>query len=100
MQCFGIILHFTSAHSDQAWALVCVYGPCHGQLRDDFIQWLFNLDIPNDELWLFMRDFNFIRSRDNRNIPGGDANNIFIFSELISHLGLLELPLKGRSFTW
>jgi hypothetical protein len=100
VQSFGIVIHFTSAHSDQAWTLVCVYGPCQGKLRDEFIQWLFNLDILDDELWLFKGDFNFIRLQDNRNIPGGDANDMFIFNELISHLGLLELPLKGRSFTW
>jgi hypothetical protein len=28
-----------------------------------FIQWLFSLDIPDDELWLFMGDFNFIRTQ-------------------------------------
>lgn len=27
-------------------------------------------------------------------------NGIFIFNEIIGHLGLLELPLKGRAFTW
>jgi hypothetical protein len=47
-----------------------------------------------------MGDFNFIRSQDNRNLPGGDMNAIFLFNELISHLGLLELPLKDRSYTW
>ena len=25
---------------------------------------------------------------------------MFIFNEIIGHLGLLELPLKGRRFTW
>uniref|UniRef100_A0A453P9U5 Uncharacterized protein n=1 Tax=Aegilops tauschii subsp. strangulata TaxID=200361 RepID=A0A453P9U5_AEGTS len=28
------------------------------------------------------------------------ANDIFIFNEVIGHLGLLELPIKGRSYTW
>ena len=37
---------------------------------------------------------------DNRNLPGGDINDVFIFNEIIGNLGLLELPLKGRSFTW
>uniref|UniRef100_A0A453BG26 Uncharacterized protein n=2 Tax=Aegilops tauschii subsp. strangulata TaxID=200361 RepID=A0A453BG26_AEGTS len=23
-----------------------------------------------------------------------------IFNEIIGHLGLLELPIKGRSYTW
>uniref|UniRef100_A0A453RX17 Uncharacterized protein n=1 Tax=Aegilops tauschii subsp. strangulata TaxID=200361 RepID=A0A453RX17_AEGTS len=27
-------------------------------------------------------------------------NDIFIFNEIIAQLGLLELPLKGRSYTW
>jgi hypothetical protein len=45
-------------------------------------------------------DINFIRSPSNRNKPGGDINNIFLFNEAISYLGLVELPLKGRKFTW
>ena len=64
------------------------------------MQWLYDLVIPDGELWLFLGDFNFIRSQENRNAPGGDVNDMFIFNELIDHLGLLELPLKGRSFTW
>jgi hypothetical protein len=46
-----------------------------------------------------MGDFNFIWSQENRNMPGGDVNDIFLFNETISHLGLIALPLKGRSFT-
>ena len=53
-----------------------------------------------EQKWLLLGDFNFIRSMDNRNLPGGDVNDIFIFNEIIGHLGLLELPLKGRRFTW
>ena len=49
---------------------------------------------------MLMGDLNFIRSLDNRNVPGGDVNAIFIFNEIIGHLGLLEIPLKGRRFTW
>jgi hypothetical protein len=37
---------------------------------------------------------------DNRNKPGADMNGIFLFNSIISHLGLIELPLKGRAFTW
>jgi endonuclease/exonuclease/phosphatase family metal-dependent hydrolase len=50
--------------------------------------------------WLLIGDFNFIRSEENRNKPGGDVNDMFLFNEIIGHLGLLELPLKGRKFTW
>jgi hypothetical protein len=58
------------------------------------------MHIPVAANWLFMGDFNFICSPDNRNKPGGDPNDMFLFNEIIGHLGLLELPLKGRSFTW
>uniref|UniRef100_A0A8R7P055 Endonuclease/exonuclease/phosphatase domain-containing protein n=1 Tax=Triticum urartu TaxID=4572 RepID=A0A8R7P055_TRIUA len=61
---------------------------------------LYNLNIQTDDNWLIIGDFNFIRSTENRNMTGGDINDIFIFNEIIGHLGLLELPLKGRSFTW
>lgn len=76
------------------------FGPCQGALRDEFVHWLYHLQIPSDDKWLLLGDFNFIRSLDNRNLPGGDINDIFLFNEIISHLGLLELPLKGRAFTW
>jgi hypothetical protein len=49
---------------------------------------------------MLLGDFNFIRSQDNRNKPGGDVNEMFLFNDIIGHLGLLELPLKGRRYTW
>jgi endonuclease/exonuclease/phosphatase family metal-dependent hydrolase len=68
--------------------------------RDNFINWLYNLTIPPDTLWLLLGDFNFIRSSKNRNKPGGDVNDMFIFNDIIGHLGLVELPIKGRMYTW
>jgi hypothetical protein len=49
---------------------------------------------------LLLGDFNFIRYQENRNNDGGDTNDMFLFNEIIGHLGLLELPLKGRKYTW
>jgi hypothetical protein len=69
-------------------------------LRDSFVSWLYNLVISPWENWLLVEDFNFIRSQEKRNKPGGDVNDMFLFNEIIGRLGLLELPLKGRSFTW
>src|ERR1041384_2466831 len=47
-----------------------------------------------------MGDFNFIITPDDRNRPGGDINDMLLFNEAINNLGLVELPLKGRQFTW
>ena len=100
VQRFGLVISFKSVHNSETWTLVSVYGPCQGPQRDEFVQWLYNLPIPSDQNWLLLGDFNFIRSLDNRNRPGGDVNDIFLFNEIIGHLGLLELPLKGRAYTW
>ena len=97
---YGIIVEFKSKHTSETWSLVSVYGPCQGPARDEFVQWLYNLDIRFGQNWLLLGDFNFMRSLENRNLPGGDVNDIFLFNEIIGHLGLVELPIKGRQYTW
>lgn len=56
--------------------------------------------MPNDVDWIVMGDFNFIRSPSDRNKPRGDVNQMLLFNEAISNLGLVELPLKGRQYSW
>ena len=68
---YRIVVSFTSTHNAEQWTMVSVYGPCSGPLRDEFVNWLYNLHIPDDEHWLFLGDFNFIISLENRNRPGG-----------------------------
>lgn len=80
--------------------LTNVYGPRDGQARDDFVDWLTHLTIPDNVNWILMGDFNFIWSVQNGNKPGVNFNDIMIFNSIISHLGLIELPLKGQSFIW
>jgi hypothetical protein len=54
----------------------------------------------DEENWIFLGDFNFYHSLSNRNKPGGCLSDTFIFNDAIGHLGLIELPLKGRAYTW
>jgi hypothetical protein len=44
--------------------------------------------------------FQFLQVFENRNKPGGNVADTLIFNDIIVHLGLEELPLKGRAFTW
>ena len=97
---FAIRASVTSTHDLCLWTLVVVYGPCRQPARDLFVNWLYNLSIGDDDLWLIVGDFNFYRSDENRNRPGGNFNDSLIFNNIISRLGLIELPLKGRSYTW
>jgi hypothetical protein len=91
---FAITIKFKSVHNGQSWLLTTVYGPCQGQYRDDFVERLNNLQIDDEENWMILGDFKFYRSLSNRNRDGGNMNDIMVFNEIISDLGLLEIPLK------
>lgn len=64
------------------------------------MSWLLSLDPSLFELWLLVGDFNLLRCPENRNRPGGNVNEMLLFNEVIHHLGLVEILLKGRSSTW
>lgn len=66
----------------------------------EFIDWFANIHMPNEVDWMIIGDFSFIRSPSDRNRAGGDANEMLLFNEAISKLGFVELPLKGRQFSW
>jgi hypothetical protein len=81
-----------------SWELVVVYGR-RQPARDQFVNWLYSLEIDDEELWLTVGDFNFYRNTENRNRPGGNFSDTLVFNNIINHLGLVELPLKGRRYT-
>jgi endonuclease/exonuclease/phosphatase family metal-dependent hydrolase len=56
--------------------------------------------MPDDVAWIIIGDFNLYRSPENRNRPGGNFGDMMRFNEAISTLGLVEIPLAGRKFTW
>jgi hypothetical protein len=96
---FAITIQFTSMNNADQWNLTTVYGPCHGQERQNFVNWLNNIHIADQDNWMFIGDFNFYRSLENRNRQGANINDIIIFNEIISNLNLHEIPLKGRNYT-
>ena len=96
---FSLTVKLTSTLNDQVWYLTNVYGTCTLGAKTEFLDWLLNLDTGSFELWLLVGDFNLLHSQENRNKPGGDVLDMFHFNEAINHLGLVEIPLKGRDFT-
>ena len=56
--------------------------------------------MPEDLNWLVIGDFNLIRRPEDRNKEGADVQEMFLFNDAISTLGLVEIPLLGRQFTW
>ena len=96
---FSLSIQFTWNSSSNKWILSNIYGPCRHEEKIEFTDWFSNIQMPNDVDWIVMGDFNFIRSPENRNKPGGDVNEMLLFNESISNLGLIELPLKGRQYS-
>lgn len=95
-QPFSMRLSVTSTHNSKAWNLVVVYGPYRQLARDLFMNWLYNLTIEDEDLWLFMGDFNFYKSDENRNRPGGNFNDSLVFNDIISHLGSNRTTYQGK----
>lgn len=98
-QSFALSLTATSAHNQATWSVTSVYGPTREPARTNFISWLYGLDVDPDSHHLILGDFNFYRSSINRNRPGDSFTDAALFNDVINHLGLIELPLKGRSYT-
>jgi hypothetical protein len=96
----SISVTFTCNLSMNSWILTNVYGPSQAEGKAYFTEWFTNIDMPEDMDCLILGDFNFIRQPSDRNKPGGDINGMLLFNEAISNLGLVEIPLKGRKYTW
>ena len=82
------------------WILTNIYGPSQENSRMVFLNWLQNIDMPDETKWILMGDFNYIRYPNNRNRNGGNFRDMLNFNEAISTLGLVKIPLKGREYTW
>lgn len=93
---FQITLGFTSMHNANQWNLTTVYGPCQGQEKQNFIDWLYNLQIADDQDWMIVGDFNMYRSTENRNREGGNMTDVFTFNEIISSVGCRKFPSKEK----
>jgi hypothetical protein len=94
----SVELHATK--SDAYWTLTNIYAPCIDSEQLQFLQWLHNLHILADENYMMVGDFNLIRSPQDRNKPGGNINEMLLFNEPISQVGLLDIPLEGKKYTW
>ena len=99
-QQFGITITFSLTDNSNTWHLTSVYGLCTEPNRSELINWFQSHNIADTDNWIFLGDFNFYRSLQNRNRPGGNLADTLIFNDAIGHLELVELQLKGRAFTW
>lgn len=94
-QSYAMTISFTYRHNGDLWNLTTVYGSCSEPSRTTFLSWFRSLNIQDEDKWMILGDFNFYRSLEDRNRAGGDILDTFCFNDVIGHLGLTELPLRG-----
>lgn len=97
---YAISIEFTSKLNNETWLLTTVYAPCTPVGKRAFLDWFRDIQMPPEIDWLIVGDFNLIRRTEDKNRDGADANEMFLFNEAISKLGVIELPLHGRQYTW
>lgn len=61
---FHITIEFSSNLDNSTWYLTNEYGPNTVEGKQEFIDWLMNLNINQSKLWMILGDFNFIRGPD------------------------------------
>jgi len=61
---YCLSMEFTSTHNDAYWVLTCVYGPCTAEAKVLFLNWLKEIQMPDNVDWLILGDFNLIRQED------------------------------------
>jgi len=93
-------VEFTSLHNGVTWLLTNIYAPCTPPGKRAFLRWFKHIPMPPQVDWLVVGDFNLYRNPRDRNKPGANYSEMMLFNEAISKLGLIELPLKGKRFTW
>lgn len=97
---FAISVKFTSTINSNEWVLTNAYGPCTAEGKRAFMHWFKYIQMLEHIDWLIVGDFNLIWSPDNRNKPGDNYNDMFMFNDAISTLALVEIPLLTKQFTW
>jgi len=83
-----------------AWWLTCVYGPQQDQDKIQFLQELRDFRVQCSGPWLIVGDFNLIYKEEDKNNSYLNRAMMGRFRRWINDLGVSEIPLHGRKYTW
>ena len=89
-----------STLSDHSLTVTNVYGPSDHRHSSDFLRELHDLSSNINGPWVIIGDFNLIRSGDEKNNVNVNIPLMNTFNDTINSLGVMEIPLLGRNFTW
>lgn len=77
-----------------------VYGPQEDPDKRIFLQELINIRARNSLPWLILGDFNLFRDITDTTGEVRNLRTMLDFNNFIDDIGLFEVQLQGRAFTW
>lgn len=89
-----------SPTNGQTWWFTGVYGPPGDDDKLVFLQELRDVRAACSGPWLVMGDYNIIVNAEDKNNANLNRAMMGRFRRLINDLGLIDVPLHGRKFTW
>jgi hypothetical protein len=84
----------------QDWWFTGVYGPQGDANKLMFLQELRDVRAACQGPWLVMGDYNLIVKAEDKNNDNLNRATMGRFCHLINDLGLHDVPMRGRKFTW
>ncbi len=96
----SLTLRLVHRASGSSFAITNVYGPPTWDRKADFCSELRALKALCAGPWIMCGDFNFTRNQAERRGRPWSAKLMCMFSNLISDLDLMDLPIANQQFTW
>lgn len=97
---FSLSATITIKDENIAWSITVVYGPQSEEQKVLFLEELQHLELCMNPAWLIIGDFNLIYKASDKNNDRLNMRLMQSFRGTIDRLGIKELPLSGRRFTW
>lgn len=95
------MLSITLNHNGPDLKILGVYGPTTPALRRYFFLEIQQIKSTNDIPWLLCGDFNVTLLQEDINNPNAaNWRESIKFSNLIMDVDLINLPLRGKNYTW
>ncbi len=76
-----------------------IYGPTIASLKSAFFQEIRSIVSQSVGLWTILGDFNVLLSLRDKNGSPSNLNDILNFRNVVTDIGLIDLPISNKSFT-
>lgn len=97
---FSLTATVTMKNDNARWSLTVVYGPQQDAQKIEFLAELQEVEQMVSLPWLLIGDFNLIYKTSDKNNSRLNRGMMQRFKGTLDRLGIKELHLSGRKFTW